>query len=71
MIDFRDNEPSFLRVERMELREARAAAYVKGKQAGQSLADQRCRRARIQALIVGVLLGIACTVLAYHYGVTP
>lgn len=71
MIDFRDREPEVMRLERIEVREKLAAAYVKGKAMGSLMADQRCRRARVQALIVGVLLGIACTVLAYHYGVTP
>jgi hypothetical protein len=71
MIDFRDREPEAMRLERIEVREKIAASYVKGKQAGQLLADQRCQRARVQALVVGVLLGIVATVIAFHYGVQP
>lgn len=63
MIDLREPyEP--LRLERIEVREKIAAAYVKGKQMGEQLAAERCLRLRITWAIAGFLAGVIVTYLA-------
>lgn len=72
MIDLREPyQPEGMRLERIEVREKVAAAYVKGKMAGQLLADQRCRRAARNWFMVGGLAGVAITIALHQFGVLP